>query len=134
MTGTQSTVTRAPADAVRRKAPRLVLGLGQSPLSDAVTSHFRALGWHVDHAGTGCEAGRTAHRSKPAAVVIAADAPGESAYLTCAKVRLTRPGCRVVLVGREDARSAARARHAGAVGYLPDTAGPAAVARAVLGT
>ncbi len=133
MTGTQSTPTRGPSDAARRKAPRLVLGLGASPLADAVADHFRTLGWDVTYARSGAEAGWVAHRSKPAAVVLTADQLGESGYLTCAKVRLTRPGVRVVLVGPEDAENARRARYAGAVGYLPDTAGPAAVARAVLG-
>ena len=41
MTGTQSTPTRGPCDAARRKAPRLVLGLGASPLADAVASLAR---------------------------------------------------------------------------------------------
>ncbi len=134
MTGTQGTVARPTADPVRRKVPRLVLGLAPSQLADAVATHFRTLGWDVTRAKSGVEAGWHAHRGKPAALVLSADFPGESGHLTCAKVRLTSPNCRIVLVGPGDPVSARRARYAGAVGYLPETAEAAAVARLVLGT
>ena len=133
MTATLTTPARTPADGVRRK-PKLVVGLAGSALADAVESHFRALGWDVAQAATGADAGRFAYKCRPTAVVLSSDLPGESGFLTCAKVRLTRPGVRVVLVGPEVGRNAAWARQAGAVGYLPDSAGAAAVARAVLGT
>lgn len=133
MTGTRSTVARASADP-RRTAPRLVLGLAPSPLADAVASHFHELGWEVTRADSGVEAGWHAHRSKPTALVLNTDYPPESGHLICAKVRLTSPACRVVLVGPDDAAAARRARYAGAVGYLPESAGVGAVAMAVLGT
>ncbi len=117
---------------LRRKAPRLVLGLA-GELAGVVESHFRGLGWDVTNAATGAEAGRLARRGKATAVVLAAEAAAESGILTCAKLSLVRPHPRVVLVGPEDQRLMRFARFAGAVGYLPNGAGVAAVARAVLG-
>lgn len=122
---------RGPLD-VRKKAPRLVLGL-TTDLASEVEGYFRGLGWDVTHAGSGAEAGRVALRNKATAVVLTAEAVTESGLLTCAKLSLVRPHPRVVLVGPEDARLMRYARLAGAVGYLPDGAGVAAVARAVLG-
>ena len=133
MIGTRCTVARASAE-TRRTAPRLVLGLAPSPLADAVGDHFRELGWDVTFANSGVEAGWLAHRAKTAAVVLSTDYPPESGHLTCAKVRLTNPTCRVVLVGPDCDRAARRARYAGAVGYLAETADAAAIASAVLGT
>jgi DNA-binding response OmpR family regulator len=117
---------------LRKKTPRLVLGL-TAELASVIESHFRGLGWDVTHAATGAEAGRLARRSKATAVVLAAETATESGLLTCAKLSLVRPHPRVVLVGPEDQRLMRYARLAGAVGYLPEGAGVAAVARAVLG-
>lgn len=133
MTGILNCPARAALDPVRRTAPRLVLGLGRSGLADAVARHFESLGWDVTHTQTGTDAGKLAHRARPTAVVLATQLQGESGLLTCAKVRLTRPHVRVVLVGPDDDTLARHARYAGAVGYLPDSVGVAAVARAVLG-
>ena len=133
MTGTRCTIARASADP-RRTAPRLVLGLAPSPLADAVGDHFRDLGWDVTHANSGVEAGWLAHRAKTAALVLSTHYPAESGHLTCAKVRLTSPACRVVLVGPDCDAAARRARYAGAVGYFRESDDVAAIAGAVLGT
>lgn len=133
MIGTRCTVARASAEP-RRTAPRLVLGLVPSPLTDAVGDHFRELGWDVTRANSGVEAGWLAHRSKTAALVLSTDHPPESGHLTCAKVRLTSPACRVVLIGPACELAARRARYAGAVGYFSEADGVAAIAGAVLGT
>jgi DNA-binding NarL/FixJ family response regulator len=117
----------------RRKAPRLVLGLGMSGLASAVDAHFRNLGWDVARAPSGEEAGRLAHRHKATAVVLPVESVAESGLLTCAKLTITRPNARVVLLGPEDNGLARFARYAGAVGYLPTGAGVAAVVKAVLG-
>ncbi len=42
-------------------------------------------------------------RYKPGVVVIDGNLPGESGYLTCAKIKLTLPRCKVVLLGRDTA-------------------------------
>jgi DNA-binding NarL/FixJ family response regulator len=117
----------------RRKAPRLVLGLGVSGLAATVDAHFRNLGWDVARAPSGEEAGRLASRHKATAVVLPVESNTESGLLTCAKLSLVRPHARVVLLGPEDRRLAKYARYAGAVGYLPAGAGVAAIVRAVLG-
>ena len=118
---------------VKKKAPRLVLGLGLSGLAAAVDGRFRTRGWDVVRAGTGDEAARVAFRYKAPVVVMAVEGDAESGVLACAKLVLGRPLARVVLVGPEDRRLAKFARLAGAVGYLPRDAGPAAIERAVMG-
>ena len=133
MIGTRSINTRGSAELVRKKAPRLVLGLGLSGLASAVEAHFRNLGWEVLRSDDGDEAGRQAHRMRTTAVVLSMAPATESGLLTCAKIRLTRPTARVVLVGPEGQQFARYARFAGAVGYVPDSASVAAIARAVLG-
>ena len=120
-------------EALRRKAPRLVLGLGAGPLAKAVEAHFTTDGWEVCRAETPAEAGRLAHRKRATAVVLMADALPESGLLSCVKLLAVRPGCRVVLVGPEGDRRRRFARLAGAAGYLPDGVGAAAVVRAVAG-
>jgi DNA-binding NarL/FixJ family response regulator len=124
---------RGGVECPRRKAPRLVLGLGVSGLATAVDAHFRSLGWDVARAPSGEEAGRLARRHKATAVVLPVESTTESGLLTCAKLAITKPHARVVLLGPEDPRLARFARFAGAVGYLPAGAGTAAVVRAVLG-
>lgn len=130
MRGT-STLTPILPREPRKKTPRLVLGL-TADLAGAVEGYFRDLGWDVTHAA-GADAGRLARRNKATAVVLTTETVTESGLLTCAKLSLVRPHPRVVLVGPEDARLRRYARLAGAVGYLPEGAGVAAVARAVLG-
>ena len=122
-----------PAEAVRRKAPRLVLGVGAGPLAKAVEAHFHGLGWDVCRAETAADAGKLAARKRAAAVVLAADALPESGLLSCTKLILQRPGCRVVLVGPACGRLSRYAKLAGAASYLPDGVGAAAVVRAVGG-
>jgi DNA-binding NarL/FixJ family response regulator len=117
----------------RRKAPRLVLGLGVSGLAAAIDTHFRNMGWDVARAATGEEAGRLAYRHKATAVVLPVESAAESGLLTCAKLTITRPNARVVLLGPEDHGLARFARYAGAAGYLPTGVGVAAVVKAVLG-
>jgi DNA-binding NarL/FixJ family response regulator len=115
---------------VRKKAPRLVVGLG-GPLGKAVEAHFAAAGWDVCRVEG--DAGKAAAGKRASAVVLATSGQAESGYLSCAKLTAVRPHCRVVLVGPDDRRAARFARLAGAVGYLPDGAGVAAVVRAVAG-
>ena len=120
-------------DAARKKAPRLVLGLGMSGIAAAVETHFRNKGWEVVRTANAEEAGRYAHRHRATAVVLPVEAEPESGLLTCAKIAAVRPRTRVVLVGAEDERLMRFARLAGAVGYIPSGCGTAAIARAVLG-
>ncbi|OWK47306.1 response regulator [Fimbriiglobus ruber] len=124
---------RAATEPGRKKAPRLVLGLVKSAFAAEVEAYFRQLGWDVVCVADSMDVSRAALRGKVTAVVLAVTPGDESGLLTCAKLRLTRPHARIILVGPEDARQARYARFAGAVGYLPEGTGVAAVARAVLG-
>ncbi len=128
-----ATCAGGPAEAVRRKAPRLVLGVRCGPLAKAVEAHFHGLGWDVCKADTGADVGGLATRKRAAAVVLATDALPESGLLTCAKLMAQRPSCRVVLVGPACDRLKRYAKLAGAVSYLPDGVSAAAVVRAVGG-
>jgi DNA-binding response OmpR family regulator len=55
-----------------------------------------------------------AARKNPTAVILSVEAAGESGYLTCAKLRLTRPLVRVVLVGEPTPAAEKLARFVGA--------------------
>lgn len=115
-----------------RKRSRLVLGLGATPLARALESYFREQGWDVVHAKSNDELRQLSMRST--AIVMTTESLPETGLLTCAKVTTTRRRPRVVLLGPENVRMARFARFAGAVGYLPEGCGAAAVVRAVLGT
>jgi hypothetical protein len=127
------TALTLPPTGTRKRAPRLILGLGVSGLAAAVDAQFRTLGWDVARAGSAEEAAELALRSRATAVVLTAEPLTESGVLSCAKLKIGRPGTRIVLVGPEDARLARYARFAGAVNYLPERCGAPAIVRAVLG-
>lgn len=131
MTGLRSL---EPLPQCRKKAPRLVLGLNGSGLAVDLEAQFRTMGWDVTRAATADEAAQLAYRGRATAVVLPVDSTIESGLLVCAKLKVARPGTRVVLVGPADNRLSRFARFAGAVGYLPADAGAAAVARAVMGS
>ena len=96
----------------KRKAPRVVFGGGPA-FAARVAEQFRRLGWTVCTAD-GEELYALAIRKNPAAVVIPIDAADESGYLTCAKLRLTWPELRVVLVGERTPKAERFARFVGA--------------------
>ncbi len=115
----------------RRKAPRLVLA-GAGGSSAAIAAHFRRLGWEVIPADTVADVRRLAVRKRAAAVVLPADAGGESGWLACAKLVRSAPKLKVVLVGGERTADAERlAAFAGAAGFVSEADGPDAIARAV---
>jgi DNA-binding response OmpR family regulator len=73
--------------------------------------HLREQGLELHAAGTAAEAHRLAHQFKPTVLVLDADLPGESGYLTCAKLKTQQPEARVILLGSRrpaDARKFAR--------------------------
>lgn len=104
--GSGTAVCRSVPDAVKRTAPRLILG-GRA-FAARLAGHLRDLGWDVHTAADGDELRRLALRKKPYAVLLPADADGESGYLTCAKLRQCLPRVRVVLVGSEKTTEAER--------------------------
>jgi DNA-binding NarL/FixJ family response regulator len=116
----------------RRTAPKLVIGLIHGEQARGLELHFKAAGWRVCSADTTAELRAKAEGSQAAAIVLPVSAcGGESGYLTCAKLIRSLPGVRVVMVGPESKRHARFAKFAGAAAYLPETATPAELARAI---
>ncbi|MDB5308796.1 MAG: hypothetical protein JWO38_2998 [Gemmataceae bacterium] len=100
-------------DAARLKRPRVVLRGGPGFAVQSV-EHLRLLGWDVCNASTDADFHTLTSRKNPAAVVLPVEAGGESGFLTCAKLRLTRPKLRVVLVGELTPRAQRLAGFVGA--------------------
>src|SRR5262249_19565504 len=105
-----TTATLAP----KRTAKRVVLA-GRFKLGAKVADHFQKLGWDVvaittDHH----DVHATAAETNPHAILRPEDAGDESGYLACAKLLLTQPEMKVVVVGAE--RTGKRERFAKFVG------------------
>lgn len=116
----------------RRTAPKLVIGLIHGEQARGLELHFKAAGWRVCSADTAAELRDKALGSRAAAIVMPiAACGGESGYLTCAKLIRSLPNVRVVMVGPESKRHARFAKFAGAAAYLPETATPAELAKAI---
>jgi len=97
----------------QRKAPRVVLAGGPGFASRAA-EYLYLMGLDVCSARSAADLHALAIRHRTAAVVLPVEAGGESGFLTCAKLRLTRPKLKVVLVGDESQRSQRFARFLGA--------------------
>ena len=93
---------------------KLVLAHPDAPYAASVGRTFRQLGWEVHHALDGPEARRGARRLRAELVVLAVDLPGESGWLTCAKLMREQPASRVVLVGEASPRNRELADFVGA--------------------
>src|SRR4051794_424036 len=85
--------------------PCLVLAHTDEARAREVARSFRRLGWDVYLAASGPEARRLSRLLGPELVLLDAELPQESGWLTCAKLASEVPGARVVLVGRVDALS-----------------------------
>jgi CheY-like chemotaxis protein len=80
---------------------RLLLAHGDPHYVAAVRTQFERLGWDVQIAQKGSDIRQLARQQVPTLVVLAADAPEETGWLTCAKLRRELPECRVILVGSD---------------------------------
>ena len=105
-------VSKGSADVPKRKAPRVVIGGGPG-FALGASERLQRLGWDVYTVANGDDLHALTARKNPAAVLIPVSAGLESGYLTCTKLRLTRPRVRVVLVGEMSPRAI---RFAGFVG------------------
>jgi DNA-binding response OmpR family regulator len=88
-------------EAPLRFRPRVVLACDSSARLALIGRHFRRHGWETRHAADGAEARRLALLLAPDLVVLDADLPGESGWLTCAKLHLQRPDQKIVLISAE---------------------------------
>lgn len=82
----------------RRKAPRVVLAGGPG-FAEQAAHYLDLMGLDVCSAGTTEDLHKLAIRPRTAAIVLPAETKGESGFLTCAKLRITRPKLKLVLVG-----------------------------------
>lgn len=97
----------------RRKAHRIVI-TGGAAFVERTSDRLREVGADVVTAADADELFTLVVRRNPTAVVLPVDGTRESGHLTCAKLRLTRPKLRVVLVGEPTPRVERFARFVGA--------------------
>jgi hypothetical protein len=89
--------------------------LGGTPAFAAdLADRLRRLGWDACAAASADDLQVFAMKKSPATVVLPAEGELESGFLTCAKLRLTIPKLRVVLVGTPTAQAERFARFVGA--------------------
>jgi DNA-binding response OmpR family regulator len=91
----------------------VVIG-GGAGFAARTTERFLARGVDVCTAMALDDLHTIAARKNPTAVILPVEAAGESGYLTCAKLRLSRPKLRVVLVGEASPSAERLARFVGA--------------------
>jgi DNA-binding response OmpR family regulator len=78
--------------------PCLILAHSDPVYSAQIVRAFRRHGWDVYPAQTGPQVRRLARMMQPELVVLQADLPGESGWLTCDKLTGEFPTIKVVLV------------------------------------
>lgn len=97
----------------KRRAARVVVG-GAAGFAARTAELFLARGVDVCTALALDDLHALAAKKNPTAVVLPVEAAGESGFLTCAKLRVTRPKMRVVLVGEATPTAERLARFVGA--------------------
>jgi hypothetical protein len=100
-------------DVKRKAAPRIVIAGGPGFAASA-GEYLYLMGLDVCSAASPDDLHALAIRHRTAAVVLPIEAGGESGFLTCAKLRLTRPKLKFVLVGDPTPRIERFARFVGA--------------------
>lgn len=108
--------------------PCLVLADAHVAYAAASARSFRRLGWDVYEAKLGPEARRLARMLEADLVLLDAQLPGETGWLTCAKLVRERPRARVILVDDSpQPRDLHMAAFVGARGLVRRDAGMAAL-------
>jgi DNA-binding NarL/FixJ family response regulator len=80
---------------------RLLVAHGDAKYVAAISSQFRHLGWDVQVAKNAADVRQLARTAPPTAVIMAADGPEETGWLTCAKLMREHASCKVILVSRD---------------------------------
>ncbi|MGL4423918.1 MAG: hypothetical protein ACRCZF_24905 [Gemmataceae bacterium] len=117
-----------------KKAPRVVLGLGNSGYAHAVASQLRAIGFDVMATAPGEEARRAAVRTRASVVVFhVPSTETRDTLLDLAKLTTAVPlKTRVLLVGsRTDAAAGHLAGAIGAAGQVDEAEGAPALVRLI---
>lgn len=100
--------------------PGLVVAHPNRDFVASLSRAFGQLGWHVHTTQTGPEARRLACDARAELVVLDADLPGESGWLTCSKLIEDQPGTRVLLISDGPEKMDPEfARYVGAAGLFP---------------
>ncbi len=101
------------------RRPHVVIAHSDAAYAAGVGRAFRRHGWAVASAVSGPEARRLASALAADLIVLEADLPGESGWLTCAKLNVGGDRPPVVLVtADEGARAGEFAEFAGAVRFV----------------
>jgi len=114
MNTNSSNRTTAAAVCPRACPARRVVVAGGLTLIGKVIDQFRTHGWEVLTFETDHDVHAATAEAEPDAVVLPETGSDESGYLACAKLLVSQPELKVVVVGRE--RSAKRERFAEFVG------------------
>jgi DNA-binding response OmpR family regulator len=111
----------------------VVLALPESDVAAETAERLHGFGWRV-HRVADCDALRelTCHMA-PDVVVLPADGPDESGWLTCAKLMRAIPRLRVLVVGEPTGEATQMARFIGAEAPVPADVGAAELADRVQG-
>jgi DNA-binding response OmpR family regulator len=113
---------RIGTDADSKRTPKVIIGAVGEPLATDLAAHFAKLGWRVKRVTDGDDARRHATHCRAHAVVLPVESFAESGFLACAKLAMSLPKARVVLVGEDSDDNERFALFAGAAGYAtPDT-------------
>jgi DNA-binding response OmpR family regulator len=116
-----------PRDEAAGGCPALIVAHADPAYAEAAALAFRQRGWDVYLVG-GPEVRRLARDLPSATVVLDAELPGESGWLTCDKLVRDVPGLRVILVASAPASEDARmAEFVGAAALVSRRAGPPAL-------
>jgi CheY-like chemotaxis protein len=84
-----------------RSRPSVVIAHTQNAYISSVERAFREHGWVIVRAADGPQARRLFADLQPSLVILEAEFPGESGWLTCAKLTLEDADARTILVGDE---------------------------------
>ncbi len=121
------TFSGEPMSALVDLRPRLVLVCSDATFSLAVRRFFAQNGWNVTLAKS-CEELRSVTSSVPQLVLIDADLPDQSGFLTCAKLLQACPDLHVYIFGTGSAPTAHRfSNFVGAAGYVDRSEGMVSV-------
>lgn len=99
--------------------PCLILAHVDAAYAAQASRAFRRLGWDVYLTRSGPETRRMARMLNPSIVVLAADLPEESGWLTCDKLVREQPLRKVIIIGSGlSAETEAFAAFIGAAGFV----------------
>jgi DNA-binding response OmpR family regulator len=108
--------------------PCLVLAHANAAYAASAARAFRRLGWDVYVTRNGPETRRLARMLNPSVVILEADLPEESGWLTCDKLVREQPHRKVILVGDDfSAECESFAAFIGAAGVVEQSDGAQAL-------